>query len=132
MKRSLLLFLILALVLISTGIWLFYSGTGLTGIDFMQVGVILLIAGFAIFIGFRRLSSERRGEPAEDELSRKVMQKSAAFSYFISLYLWVAMIYIKDRVSMDTEELLGTGILGMAVIFAISWLVFHFRGIKHG
>lgn len=132
MKRSALLFLVVAMVLISTGVWFFSSRTGMKSIDWLQFGIILLVVLFALFIGFKRLSSERRGEPTEDELSRKVMQKSAAFSYFISLYLWVAMIYIKDKVTLDTEELLGSGILGMAVIFALCWLVFHFRGIRHG
>jgi hypothetical protein len=59
------------------------------------------------------------------------MQKAAALSYFISLYVWVFMIWLKDRVSLDTEEVLGTGILAMAVIFGISWVVINFRGIKN-
>lgn len=94
--------------------------------------VITLLVVFALFIGVKRISSEKRGEPSEDEMSKKVMQKAASLSYFISLYLWVFMIYIKDKVTMDVEVLMGSGILGMAVIFALSWLYFNFRGIRNG
>jgi peptidoglycan/LPS O-acetylase OafA/YrhL len=72
-----------------------------------------------------------RGEPAEDELSKKLLLKTAAWSYYVSLYLWVAMLFIKDRVNLDTEEILGAGILGMAASFAICWLILNFRGIKN-
>jgi peptidoglycan/LPS O-acetylase OafA/YrhL len=131
MKRSLLVFVVAGLLMLST-LLLMVNSIGLPDrTDTIQFGVIGLLIAFAVFLGFRRLKSERRGEPAEDELSKRILQKTAAISYYISLYLWVAMIYIKDRVEMDTEQLLGTGILGMAVIFALSWLVFNFRGIRH-
>jgi len=131
MKRSLLVFVVAGLVLLSTLLWMVNSIGLPDTTDTIQFGVIGLLIAFAVFVGFRRLKSEHRGEPAEDELSKRILQKTAAISYYISLYLWVAMIYIKDRVEMDTEQLLGTGILGMAVIFALSWLVFNFRGIRH-
>ena len=66
------------------------------------------------------------------DLSKKVLQKTAAYSYYISLYLWLALIFIKDRITIDTEQLLGTGILGMAIIFALCWILFNFRGIRNG
>jgi peptidoglycan/LPS O-acetylase OafA/YrhL len=131
MKRSLLLFIIVGLVLASTGIWFFTSNTQGKPFEWGGFAVILLLIAFAVFIGIRRLTSERRGEPVEDELSKKVLQRAAALSYYISLYMWVAMIYIKDRVKLDTEEILGAGILGMAVIFAVSWLFFHFKGVSN-
>ena len=131
MKRSLLVFIIAGLVLASTGMWFVTSNAQGKPFEWGGFAVILLLIAFAVFIGVRRLSSERRGEPVEDELSKKVLQKTAALSYYISLYLWVAMLYIKDRVTLDTEELLGAGILGMAVIFAVSWLFFHFKGVRN-
>ncbi|MBK8044282.1 MAG: hypothetical protein IPK21_17475 [Haliscomenobacter sp.] len=57
-----------------------------------------------------------------------MMLKTAALSYYISLYWWVFLLFIKDRIAYDTEVLIGSGILGMAVAFAISWLYFQFRG----
>ena len=32
---------------------------------------------------------------------------------------------------MDTEVLIGTGILGMAVTFALCWVILNFRGIRN-
>ena len=133
MKRTILIFVISALVLLTGGYWFFTwagPGNGKT-VDTVQFLVIILVVIFALFVGYSRLKNARRGEPAEDELSRKILQKTAAISYYVSLYLWVFMLYLKDRVVMDTEELIGTGILGMAVTFALSWIILNFRGIRH-
>lgn len=131
MKNSSRVFLVAVLVLVTTGLWIFSSVGSLKSTDLLHFGVIVLVVGFALFIAYKRLRSERRGEPVEDELSKKVMMKAAAISYFISLYLWVFMIFLKDRVEMETEELLGSGILGMALIFAITWAIVNYRGIKN-
>lgn len=131
MKRSMLVFVVAGLVLVTTIFWMVKASGAIDKTDTIQFWVIGLLIIFALFIGIGRLKSEKRGEPAEDELSKRVLQKSAAVSYYISLYLWVAIIYIKDKVSMDTEQLIGTGILGMAVTFALSWLFINFRGIRH-
>ncbi len=124
-------FLVAALVLVSAAVWFFSSGKDFKPMDLLHFVVILLIVGFALFFGYKRLTSARRGEPAEDELSKKVLQRTAAVSYYISLYFWVFLLFIKDRVKFDTEELLGTGILGMAVAFGISWLIINFRGFRN-
>lgn len=129
MKKSGLVFLVVILVVVSTILWIAKSGA-LAGIDVLQIGVIAILVILAVVFGYRRLTSERRGEPAEDELSKKVMMKASAWAYFISLYMWVFMIWLKDRVTFDTEQLLGTGILAMAVIWALCWLVVYWRGIR--
>jgi peptidoglycan/LPS O-acetylase OafA/YrhL len=131
MKRAVVLFFIIAVVLISTVLWLMKVDTAFKPFDLLTVGVILIVVGFALFVLYRRVASAKQGEPAEDELSKKVLQKTAALSYYISLYLWVAMLFIKDRVSLDTEELIGAGILGMALSFAICWVILNFRGIRN-
>lgn len=125
------MFVIIAMVLISTVLWLMKVDTAFKPFDLLTVGVILIVVGFALFVLYRRVTSAQQGEPAEDELSKKVLQKTAALSYYISLYLWVAMLFIKDRVDLDTEELIGAGILGMALSFAICWLILNFRGIRN-
>lgn len=131
MKKSSTIFIIAGLVLLTSGLWLFKSFEFLNTMDYLHFGVITLIFGFAIFIGLKRLRSEKRGEPVEDELSKKLIQRTAATSYYISLYIWVFLIFFKDRVEFETEELLGTGILAMAVTFGISWLILNSKGIKN-
>ena len=131
MKKAILMFFVAALVLITCGLWFFSSGSGTKQVDLLQFGIIILVVAFAVFVGFKRLGSARRGEPTEDELSKKVLQKTAAFSFYISLYMWVAMIYLSDKIKMESDALIGAGILGMAVIYAICWIVFNFTGVKN-
>jgi peptidoglycan/LPS O-acetylase OafA/YrhL len=131
MKRSVLVFAIALMVLLTTGLWYFQPNIRLHSTDIWHFGIIIILVGFALYVGFRRLASERRGEPVEDELSKKILQKAASWSYYFSLYMWVAMIYIKDRVKMDTEEILGTGILVMALAFGVFWTIFYLTGIKN-
>lgn len=131
MKKSLIVFIVAGLVLISMGLWFFSSVKEFNMMDLLHFGIITLIVGFAVFVGLKRLRSEKRGEPVEDELSKKILQKTAAISYYISLYIWVFLIFLKDRVKFETEELLGTGILAMAVTFGIAWLILNFKGIKN-
>jgi peptidoglycan/LPS O-acetylase OafA/YrhL len=131
MKKAILVFVIAVMVLITTGLWLFRSPENLKAFDFVTFGIVLLVVLFAVFIGFRRLNSSIEGEPAEDEMSKKVLLRTAAASYYISLYMWVGILFIKDRVSLDSEEMLGAGILGMAISFALCWLFFHFRGSRN-
>ena len=131
MKRAIILFVIIALVLVTSALWLMNVDTTFKPYDLLTVAITIIIVGFAVFVLYRRVASAQQGEPAEDELSKKVLQKTAALSYYISLYLWVAMLFIKDRVNLDTEELIGAGILGMALSFAICWVILNFRGIRN-
>jgi len=59
------------------------------------------------------------------------MQKTASLSYYVSLYLWLAIMYFSDRINYETHTIIGAGILGMAVIFAVCWLFFNFRGVRN-
>ena len=131
MKKSLLIFVIAALVLIATGLWLISMKADFKPMDLLQSGVIIMVVVFVLYIGVKRLRSTIRGEPAEDELSKKVLLKTAAWSYYISLYMWLAMIYLSDRVNLEPDQMIGAGILAMAVIFGICWMVFNFRGLRN-
>lgn len=131
MKKSVIVLIVAALVLVTTLFW-FFSGYGeVKPIEFVSLGVIFLVVLFALFVGYKRLSSIKKGEPAEDEMSRKVMQKASSISFYISLYLWLAIGYFSDRFNYETHTVIGTGILGMAVTFAICWVVIYFRGIRN-
>ncbi len=131
MKKSILVLIVAVLVLGTTAYWLFTSDGNFKPMDLLHFGVILLVVLFALFIGYKRWTSEKRGEPSEDELSKKVLQKTAAISYYVSLYFWVFLLWLKERIQFDTDELLGTGILAMALIFGISWLIIHFKGLAN-
>lgn len=131
MKKAAISIIVALLVLVTTALWFFTQSDDLSFAENLQFGIIILLILFGFWFAYRRLSSVRRHEPAEDEMSKKVMVKASSLSYFISLYMWVAMIYIKDRVQMETEVILGSGILAMAVIFAVTWIVIYLRGPRN-
>ena len=131
MKKTVLVFVVTALVLITTGLWYFSTNEPLKPYDLLTFGIIIMVGSFALFLGFKRLTSAKRGEPAEDELSKKIMRKASSVSYYISLYLWLAIAYFSERINYETHTIIGAGILGMAVIFGICWLVINFSGIRN-
>lgn len=121
---------VLTVVLIA-GLLIFRMTEISNKMDLLQSSAILLLVGFGILTAFRRFSSIRKREPAEDELSKLILQKSSSLSYYVSLYLWLAIIYINDKVKLETEQLLGYGIIGMALIFVTSWAFFKVKGLKN-
>lgn len=131
MKRVWIAFAVAFLVLATSAIWFFSTEDHNVGFEIVTFGVIIVLAGLGLLFAFRRLSSVKRDEPQEDELSKKILQKSSAWSYYISLYMWVFMIWLKDRVTLDTEQVLGAGILSMAVIWFTCWIVIRLRGIRN-
>ena len=131
MKRPIIVFVVAGLVMLSTMLWFFTSMKDLNPVEYIHLGIILIVVGFAIFVGIKRFSNVKRGEPSEDELSLKILRKTAAVSYYVSLYIWVFLLFLKERVKFDSDELIGTGILGMALTFGISWVIINFRGLRN-
>jgi hypothetical protein len=129
MKRTLILFVVAAMVLIATIIWLTSPGSGFKTGEIVQFGVIFLVISFALFLGYKRITSHRAGEPQEDEMSKKIIRKSSSLSYYVSLYWWLAVGYFSDKVKYETHTVIGAGIVGMAAIFAICWVIVYLRGV---
>jgi len=107
------LILLIGVVIISLGAWVYYSkNDSLEIADLMQYGILLVLVAFALMIGLSRLRSERRGEPAEDELSKKIMQQAASTAFYVSLYWWLILSYVSENWDMETGSVIGRGILG--------------------
>ena len=131
MKRGIIALLVSAIVLATAAYWFFGLEKSVNVQDILSFGIIIILVGFGIWFAVRRFSAVRNGEPPEDELSKKIVQKSAAWSYYISLYMWVFLIWLKDRVTMDTGQVLGAGILSMAVIFMLCYIFHRVRGVRN-
>ena len=131
MKKAVIVFIVAALVLATVGLWIFSSSGNFKPADIASFGIIILVVVFAVFFGVKRLTSAKRGEPPEDELSKKVMRKTSSLSYYISLYLWLAIMYFSDKFNYETHTIIGIGILGMAVVFSVCWIVINFTGIRN-
>lgn len=130
MKKSHIVFIVSGLVLVSVAVWLGVSGFSVAGGESIQLVVIIALILFGGAVGIKRLKSERAGEPAEDEMSKKIVSKAAAASYFISLYLWLVIMYLADKKVCAVEELFGWGILGMGVLFAAAVVFYRIIGVK--
>jgi hypothetical protein len=131
MKRTIIGFVISALVLLALAIWAFKGHIAGNAQEIVMAAVVLVVVGFAVYIGIARLRSLQRHEPAEDELSKKVMLRASSLAYYISIYLWLYIMYISDKTTLEPHSLIGAGIVGMAVIFLLSWLGVKLFGIKH-
>ena len=129
--RKYLIFVIAGSVSIMAGIWAYYSMRGgfFAG-DLFQFVIIGRLIIFALYLGLGRLGSERRGQPAEDELSKKVLQKAAATAFYVSLYMWLIVSYLSDSRDLPTHTWVGIGITGMALLFAGSWIYHNIKGIE--
>ncbi len=123
--------LVIGILTLSLGAWVYYSKKGsLELVDLSHYVIVFVLVALALIFGMRRLRSERRGEPAEDELSKKIMQRAASTAYYVSLYWWLVLVYLSNSWQMETESLIGTGILGMAIIFALCWAYYKIKGVK--
>jgi hypothetical protein len=123
------------MILIIAGIWIFQTGNShqdsssfYSEIIFI-VGIAILFI-VSIFFAIKRLKNRKQGLPEEDELSKKIVNKAGAKSFFVSLFLWLALLYIHNHTTVDTELLFGYGIMGMAFIFITFTIIFNIRGIK--
>jgi hypothetical protein len=131
MKRAIITFVVSALVLASLALWVLKGHISGNGQEIVMAGIALLLVGFGVFIGVSRLRSWQRREPAEDELSKKVMMRASSLAYYISIYLWLFVMYVSDKTSLPAHSLVGAGILGMAVVFLLCWLGVKAFGMKN-
>ena len=130
MKKSYLALIISGLVLVTTIIWLFNTKNPISVLEIGQYSVILVLVGFGAYVGISRLKSEKRREPVEDELSRKILQKASSTAYYISLYMWLGFMTFSDKIIWESHTLIGAGILSMAILFCVSWIFYKINGMK--
>jgi hypothetical protein len=131
MKRTIIMFVLAALVIISLLMWALNSQMKGNIQEILMVAIAMIVVGFGVYMAIRRVKSTARKEPLEDELSRKIMLRSSSLSYFISIYWWLFLMYMSNRITWPMHMLIGVGILGMAVIFVLSWLWTKFFGMRY-
>jgi len=131
MKKTIVGFVISALVLAALALWALKGHISGNIQEIVMAGIVLVLVGFAIYLGVSRVRSRLNREPAEDELSRKVMTRASSLAYYISIYFWLFIMYVSDKTSLEAHSLVGGGILGMAVIFLLCWLGVKAFGMKN-
>jgi len=122
MRKAIIIAVLAVLVLGTMIIWFIRSGATLDfgGSSIMVIQFVVL--AFAILVVVRRMKSAKQKVPAEDEMSKGILRKGAATAYYVSLYMWLAFMFFEERIDLERSTLIGAGILGMAVIYALSWI----------
>ena len=133
MKKVFLPVFIFTMVIITFGIWVFQSGSAndievKKTPEIIQVIVILLLFIFGTFFAISRIRNQKHGLPVEDELSKKIKNKTAAYSYYVSLYTWLIVWYIVEENKVEPSIAIAGGILTMAILFGIFYLIFSLKG----
>jgi len=131
MKKTAVLFILVALVAVTIIIWITEAKFSGSIEEWGLIAGVMLVLGFAALIGIMRLKSHSRNEPADDELSKQLVRRASSLSYFISIYLWLALSFVNDHIELGTSATIGAGILGMAIVFFLSWLYYRLRGIRN-
>jgi uncharacterized membrane protein len=131
MKKAIVSFILSALVLASLALWALKGHITGNVQEVVMAGIVVVLVGFGVYVGVSRLRSHLRREPGDDELSRNVMTRASSLAYYISIYLWLFVMYISDKTSLEAHSLVGAGILGMAVIFLFCWLAVKAFGMKN-
>jgi len=131
MNRTVIIFVVSGLVLLALVFWAINMRTISIQEILMLAGAIILV-GFAVYIGVVRIKSTIQKEPVEDELSKKIMTKASSISYYVSIYLWLIIMYLSDKTTLESHSLIGAGILTMAIIFLLSWIGVKMYGVKNG
>ena len=125
-------YLIFAISAIAVAALFILKSNGISiGENFTLPIILSVVVVFAIIVGVRRFKSLKQGEPAEDEYSKKIMQKTAAYSFYVSLYLWLVVSYFSDGSEMDTQQVIGLGVVGMAIVFVVSWVFVKLLGLRN-
>ena len=119
-------------LIIIIGVLVLLTSETISNNDLLQSSfVLIIVVGFGILVLVKRFISIRKGEPTDDELSKLILQKSSSLSFYISLYLWVIISYFSGKINIEVDELIGYGIIGMAIIFAGIWSFLKIKGLKN-
>lgn len=125
--REIALGLVLLLIFGGLLIWFIYNGTPdpLT----IFVALLILLIGAVTFVWkiIQRNREIEEGIPAEDEFTKLAKVYAGNQTFLYSTYLWL-FIFVFNAYFTNNRAMLGTGILGSALIYGVSLWYFRTRG----
>jgi uncharacterized membrane protein len=87
--------------------------------------IVLALAGVFVAKRLKSIKDVKKGLTLEDERSRKVLLLTGAKAFQISIWYILILMWLSsvlEIVALEVEMALGLSIVGMAVIFGITWL----------
>ena len=116
-----------AAVLVSLGIYMMNTEPSGSFDTFTLPIILLIIVAAAMYFVVRRVKAARAGLPAEDELSKKAMQKAGYYAYLASIWIALGTSWFNTIIQ---EELGWTGLdVGHAVAIFILLPALIFLGL---
>jgi len=131
MKKERIMAAFAVLVTATILVWLLNSERVENVRSILMIGIPVVILIFAILVVVKRWKAAKNKLPAEDELSKRIQQRGAATSFYVSLYLWLALMFFEENIDLERSTLIGAGIVGMAIIYALSWLFHRYLTPSH-
>ena len=100
--------------------------------EILTIVIPLVLIVFVVFFVVRRYRDIKAGMPLEDERSKKVMTKTAAMSFYTTLYWLLFISWLKGPIArmlgleyLDAGQTAAVAILGIAVAFFGFWLYYN-------
>ena len=121
--KTFLVFYFSFLILALAGIGLYQNNSLPRFMEYLHICFMIFIVAIGLYQGYMMLRARKLEQPADDELSLKVLHRAAMISYLVSLNVWAILIYVGSKTEVDPFILFGTGILSMTVVFAVSWVI---------
>ena len=131
MRKAIIIAVLAVLVTGTIIIWLINSDAPRLTEGFLMIPIQIVILVFAVVVVVKRWRAKKEKLPVEDEMSKEILRRGAATSYYVSIYLWLALMFFEESIDLERSTLIGAGILGMAVIFALSWVYHNYFRRSH-
>lgn len=126
----------ISLILMLAGSATFFAGLGLYGsiesLTPFEIGtaafvVLVTLGGIAIARG--KLKDEKKGLPADDEMSNIIKEKAGARAFAGSFYIWLFILLFFSNSSLDNELIIGGGLIAMGAVFMGFWFYYTKTGV---
>jgi hypothetical protein len=124
MKRPIIIAVLTVLVAAAIAVWMLNTEGPIGGKAIGMGSIQLVVLIFAALVAYRKWTAAKNRLPAEDEMSKSILRRGAATSYYASMYMWLAFMFFEERIDLERSTFIGAGIMGMAIIYALSW-VYH-------
>lgn len=92
--------------------------------------LFLIIAILVLIYSYKKLKSQNPSMPQKDEMTLRMSEKAAAYSFYIIGFIVLYLIQMPEKpiITMEMIEKWGSG--AFIAIYGISWLVIKLKGIK--
>jgi putative effector of murein hydrolase LrgA (UPF0299 family) len=104
------------------------SGKGMLyeSASWLVLGVVVLTFGVIYFRG--GLKDVKNGLPFQDERTKKISLQAGSKTFELSIWWMLALMYISDKIDILPRHVAAAGIVGMALLFFLSWTWYDTRG----